>query len=111
MDKEWITAFQVHVSMLSGYPFVLVVKCIPMAKQVNPDLTDEQKHVLFEAGTEAPFSGEFVNHNAKGLFTRINCGVELFASDSKYDSNMPGLAGMAQFCGCRKTGSGGTERR
>lgn len=58
-------------------------------KQINPDLTNEQKHVLFDKGTEAPYSGKYLNHNAKGIYTCANCGQELFNSDTKFTAPYP----------------------
>ena len=66
-------------------------------KQINPDLSDEQKHVLLEKGTEAPGTGKFLNHNEDGSYTCANCGVRLFSSDAKYDSRTPGLIGWPSF--------------
>ncbi len=68
-----------------------------MAKQINPNLTDEQKRVLLEGGTEAPGSGELLHNDKTGMYTCANCGAELFKSDSKYDSNIPGLIGWPSF--------------
>ncbi len=68
-----------------------------MATQLNPNLSDEQKHVLFEAGTEAPGSGKYVDHDKKGMYTCANCGHDLFSSDSKYESTLPGLIGWPSF--------------
>ena len=68
-----------------------------MADQINPHLTDEQKHVLFESGTERPGTGKFLNHDADGMYTCANCGQALFKSDSKYESTMPGLIGWPSF--------------
>ena len=61
-------------------------------------LTPEQYKVLREKGTEAPFSGKFLNHNKKGMYTCADCGNELFASSAKYDSKTPGLIGWPSFC-------------
>jgi peptide-methionine (R)-S-oxide reductase len=55
-------------------------------KQVNPNLTEEEKKVLFEKGTEAPFSGEHLNTKGKGMFVCKNCGAELFSSEAKFES-------------------------
>lgn len=68
-------------------------------------LTPEQYHVLREKGTEAPFSGQFVNHNEKGMYTCGACGAELFSSDAKHESVTPGLAGWPSFADAAKSGS------
>lgn len=52
----------------------------------DPRLTDEEKHVLFAAGTEAPFSGALLRETRNGSFLCKNCGQELFKSDTKFDS-------------------------
>jgi peptide-methionine (R)-S-oxide reductase len=66
-------------------------------KQINQNLSEEEKKVLFEKGTEAPFSGEFVNNDTKGMYVCKNCGAELFSSDTKFESSAPGLAGWPAF--------------
>jgi len=54
---------------------------------MDKDLTDEQKKVLWEKATEAPFSGKYVNHKDDGVYLCAACGNKLFASTTKYDSN------------------------
>ena len=49
-------------------------------------LSKEQFHVLREKGTEIPFTGKFVHHKEKGMYTCAACGNELFSSDTKFDS-------------------------
>jgi peptide-methionine (R)-S-oxide reductase len=59
--------------------------------QINDDelkkkLTPDQYHILREKGTEAPFSGQYVNEHAAGSYMCAVCGQELFSSDTKFDS-------------------------
>lgn len=68
-----------------------------MTSQVNPDLSDEQKMVLFEKSTEAPGSGELLGESRSGTYKCVNCGAELFKSDAKYESKTPGLVGWPSF--------------
>lgn len=56
------------------------------SKAQNPHLTDEQKSVLFDKATEAPFTGKFLHSKDSGMYTCANCGAELFSSDTKFDS-------------------------
>ena len=52
----------------------------------NKNLTDEQKDIMFNEGTERPFSSELNKENRKGFYHCANCGAKLFASTSKFDS-------------------------
>lgn len=60
-------------------------------------LTPEQLAILRDKGTEAPFSGEFLNHDEQGVYTCVACGNKLFGSGAKYDSRTPGLVGWPSF--------------
>ncbi len=53
----------------------------------NPQLSPEQRNVLFNKATEAPFSGKFLNVHKNGTYVCANCGATLFTSDHKYDSH------------------------
>ena len=57
-----------------------------MPKKINDKLTPEQEKVLFEEGTEAPWSSKLNNEKREGGYYCVNCGVKLFDSSTKYDS-------------------------
>lgn len=50
------------------------------------NLTPEEQDVMFNKGTEVPFSGKYVDTKEKGMYVCKNCGKELFSSDAKFDS-------------------------
>ena len=54
--------------------------------QWREQLTDEEFHVLREAGTEAPFMGEYVDTETEGIYSCRACGTELFRSTEKFHS-------------------------
>lgn len=49
-------------------------------------LTPEQRRVTQESGTERPFTGEYNNNKAPGIYVDIVSGEPLFASTDKFDS-------------------------
>ena len=55
-------------------------------KKWKKKLTPEQYRVMRECGTEAPFTGKYVNEHAEGMYKCASCGAELFSSDAKFDS-------------------------
>lgn len=49
-------------------------------------LTDEEYHVLREAGTERPYTGKYTDLKADGNYYCKACGNLLFTSETKYHS-------------------------
>jgi peptide-methionine (R)-S-oxide reductase len=50
-------------------------------------LTPQEYHVLRQAGTEAPFTGEYTDTKTRGVYKCRACGAELFKSDAKFESH------------------------
>ncbi|HEX8562187.1 MAG TPA: peptide-methionine (R)-S-oxide reductase MsrB [Flavobacterium sp.] len=56
-------------------------------EQWRKELTPDQYAVLREKGTEAPFTGEYVDNFEEGIYVCAACGAKLFDSDSKFRSD------------------------
>ncbi len=49
-------------------------------------LTEEEKSVIIDKGTERPFTGKYYKFNDKGTYVCKQCGAPLYKSDDKFDS-------------------------
>jgi len=61
----------------------------PDAEQLRgleAELSDEERHVLLEHGTEAPFCGVFLDEKRGGVYTCRLCGLPLFNGGQKFNS-------------------------
>ncbi len=50
-------------------------------------LTKEEKRVIIDKGTEAPFLGEYVNSKEKGIYICRQCNAPLYNSEDKFESS------------------------
>lgn len=50
-------------------------------------LIAKEKKVIIDKGTEAPFSGEYVNTTEKGIYVCRQCGAPLYNSKDKFQSS------------------------
>ena len=55
-------------------------------KIINKELSEKQKEIMFNEGTERPFTSDLLKEDRKGFYHCANCGAKLFASTSKFDS-------------------------
>ncbi len=58
----------------------------PQEKMKYNKLTPEEEHVILNKGTEAPWSGEYVDFKGHGTYLCKRCDAPLYRSDDKFDS-------------------------
>jgi len=50
-------------------------------------LSEEEKYVLINKGTERPFTGKYTNEKSRGIYTCKLCDTPLYDSSDKFDSH------------------------
>ncbi|HLW25477.1 MAG TPA: peptide-methionine (R)-S-oxide reductase MsrB [Steroidobacteraceae bacterium] len=55
-------------------------------RKITEELSGEERHVLLQHGTEAPFCGVFLDNKKDGIYCCRFCGLPLFRSSAKFDS-------------------------
>lgn len=61
-------------------------KIVKTEDEWQKELSPEQYAVLRQKGTEAPFSGKYVDNHEDGTYSCAACGQQLFSSGTKFDS-------------------------
>jgi peptide-methionine (R)-S-oxide reductase len=67
-------------------PAAQVGKVIKSEAEWRAQLSPQEYHVLREAGTERPFTGEYTDTKTMASYARA-CGAELFRSNQKFESH------------------------
>jgi peptide methionine sulfoxide reductase msrA/msrB len=81
----------VHMKLRLICLFLMVFVTIPFHlrgqdKMQTHKLTPEEERVIIQKGTEAPFTGKYVNSREKGTYACKRCGAPLYRSEDKFDS-------------------------
>ena len=77
MDKKYLLL----IMILSVTMFVFLEE-----KVKNNNLSELEKYVIEDKGTEAPFSGIYHDHKEEGTYTCKRCDAPLYRSGDKFDS-------------------------
>jgi len=71
--------------------------------ELEADLDEQERHVLLEHGTEAPFCGLFLDEKREGVYTCRLCGLPLFSGGRKFESGTG-----AGYAACRCSAEAGS---
>jgi peptide-methionine (R)-S-oxide reductase len=63
-----------------------IAKINKTKEEWQKELSPIQYRVMFEKGTERPFTGEYYEHKEKGIYLCGACQLPLFKSHQKFDS-------------------------
>jgi peptide-methionine (R)-S-oxide reductase len=66
--------------------FATLTKVTKSEAEWKKQLTAQQYDVTREGGTERPFTNQYDQLRAKGLYRCVCCGTALFSSETKFDS-------------------------
>ena len=84
MRRKFLKLFSVSILSFLLLPYKILYSATK--KIINQNLTEEQKNILFNEGTEHPFTSSLLQENRVGFYHCANCDAKLFSSNSKYDS-------------------------
>lgn len=76
--------FEVYDASTNSY--VQTKKVVKTEEEWRKILAAFQYDVTRQHGTEAPFTGEYVNNHRKGIYKCACCGLDLFSSEDKFES-------------------------
>lgn len=80
-DSEQIRVYSVE---RGGY--YMTTKVLKADDEWRKQLTAEQFYVTRKKGTEKPFANAWWNNHDKGIYRCVCCDLDLFSSDTKYES-------------------------
>jgi peptide-methionine (R)-S-oxide reductase len=79
-------AESLKVYSVSEGKYVMTEKVVKSQEEWRKILTPEQFHILREKGTERAYSGKLHASHEHGIYRCAGCGLDLFSSESKYES-------------------------
>lgn len=68
------------------FPHQVSKNIVATTTDIHSKLSKEAYYVMYQAGTEAPFTSPLNDEHRKGLFVSADSGLPLFRSEDKFDS-------------------------
>ena len=84
MRRDLLKIISLSILSVLFYPINILIGA--GKKVINKDLTEQQKNIMFNEGTERPFTSSLLDEKRVGFYHCANCGAKLFASNAKFDS-------------------------
>jgi peptide-methionine (R)-S-oxide reductase len=76
----------VATRIVSASGFDLTPASAAERSRLEADLSADERRVLLQHGTEAPFCGVFLDNKQEGAYTCRLCGLPLYRSSAKFES-------------------------
>ena len=80
------TSSKIRVYSVQQKGYIMADKVIKSDEEWKKQLTPLQYEITRKKGTERAFTGEYWDNHEKGTYKCINCGNDLFNSDTKFES-------------------------
>jgi peptide-methionine (R)-S-oxide reductase len=77
---------QLRVYSVERGGYYMSAKVVKSEEEWRKQLTAEQFYVTRKKGTEKPFANAFWNNHEKGIYRCASCDLDLFSSETKYES-------------------------
>ena len=84
LRRKFLKLFGISALLIFTLPYKILYSATK--KVINSQLSKKQKDIMFNNGTEKPFTSELLKENRNGFYHCANCEAKLFASNSKFDS-------------------------
>ena len=84
LRRKFLKLFGISALLIFTLPYKILYSATK--KIINSQLSKKQKDIMFNNGTERPFTSELLKENRNGFYHCANCEAKLFASNSKFDS-------------------------
>ncbi len=77
---------EIRVYSVAKRGYIMTDRVVKSVEEWKKQLTPEQFRVTRKKGTETAFANEYWNNHAQGIYQCVCCGLDLFTSETKFES-------------------------